>query len=349
MSEARVLIVDDSAANRFAAKQCLGRMGVSVVEVSNGREALTTLQEREVDLVLLDIQMPEMNGHEVLEHLKQSETLRHLPVLVISAVDEVDSVVKCLAAGADDYLTKPFNPTILAARVDACLEKKRLRDQEIRIMQELVKERERSDQLLLNVLPATIAERLKAGDTTIAESFSDATVLYAEIVDNADLTQTKSPTEVVHILNDVFSAFDTLAEAHGVEKLKTIGDAYVGVAGVPLQRDDHAQAVADMALGMQRECVRVFSAVGTSGSLKIGISTGPVVGGVIGRSKFSYDVWGKTAKVAVFMGIYGVAGSIQVSENTYRRLQVQYLFEDRGSFYVEGQGEVNIYLLTGKR
>lgn len=167
----------------------------------NGQQALELLKEQPVDLVLLDIIMPLMTGYEVLEHLKTNPALRHIPVIMISALDDIDSIVRCIELGAEDYLLKPFNPTLLKARTEASLEKKRLRDRERAVLKELQIEQEKSERLLLNILPKPVADQLKQNPSTIAESFPEATVLFADIVGFTQLSAQKSPTEIVTLLN----------------------------------------------------------------------------------------------------------------------------------------------------
>lgn len=215
--------------------------------------------------------------------------------------------------------------------------------------QKLEAERQRTEELLLNILPQPIAERLKLEPHTIADQFSEATVLFADVVGFTQLSSRISAAELVVLLNRLFSMFDELAEKHGAEKIKTIGDAYMVVAGLPMPRSDHAEAIADFALDMQGAVARFNVEQNQSFSIRIGINTGPVVAGVIGIKRFIYDLWGDTVNIASRMESHGIAGGIQVSEFTYERLQQQYLFEKRGAIEVKGKGEMTTYLLTGKR
>jgi class 3 adenylate cyclase len=208
-------------------------------------------------------------------------------------------------------------------------------------------EQERSDRLLLNILPAPIADRLKQGEEVIADGFAEVTVLFADLVDFTRRSAQTSPDQVVRLLDDLFSAFDQLAERHRLEKIKTIGDAYMVVGGVPEPRPDHAEAVAEMALAMREEVVRHRDPGGRPLALRIGIATGPVVAGVIGRRKFSYDLWGDTVNTASRMESNGVAGCIQVTERTYRRLRDRYRLERRGPIQVKGKGELVTWFLVG--
>ncbi|HEY9709261.1 MAG TPA: adenylate/guanylate cyclase domain-containing protein [Oculatellaceae cyanobacterium] len=209
-------------------------------------------------------------------------------------------------------------------------------------------QQEQAEQLLLNILPASIAQQLKRYPITIADSFEAVSVLFADIVGFTEFSARTSPKELIKILNLIFSKFDQLAERHGLEKIKTIGDSYMVVAGLPTPRKDHAIAIAEMALDMQAEMVRVGNQTGEAFKLRIGINSGPVVAGVIGIKKFFYDLWGDTVNVASRMEAQGVDGAIQVTAATYELLRDKYLFEERGVISVKGKGDMTTYLLTGK-
>lgn len=213
---------------------------------------------------------------------------------------------------------------------------------------QLQSEQERSERLLLNILPESIAIRLKEEHQTIAESFAEVSVLFADIVGFTEISSKVSPPELVKLLNEIFSAFDHLAEEHGLEKIKTIGDAYMVVAGLPVHREDHAAAIANMALDMQQALVKFNSQTSQNFRIRIGIATGPVVAGVIGIKKFIYDLWGDTVNMASRMESQGIAGRIQVTRATYECLKKEYFFEERGIVQVKGKGEMPTYFLVGK-
>ncbi|MDP8966787.1 MAG: GAF domain-containing protein [Cyanobacteriota bacterium] len=210
-------------------------------------------------------------------------------------------------------------------------------------------QQEQTDQLLLNILPQPIAERLKRYPSIIADTFDAVSVLFADIVGFTEFSARTSPAELVIVLNLIFSKFDQLAERHGLEKIKTIGDAYMVVAGLPTPRPDHAIAIADMALDMQAEMVKIGEQTGEAFKLRIGINSGPVTAGVIGIKKFFYDLWGDTVNVASRMESQGVDGAIQVTAATYELLGDKYLFEERGVICVKGKGDMSAYLLTGRQ
>ncbi|AFZ08739.1 adenylate/guanylate cyclase with GAF and PAS/PAC sensors [Oscillatoria nigro-viridis PCC 7112] len=221
---------------------------------------------------------------------------------------------------------------------------------ERKLAQEALKvQQEQSEKLLLNILPKPIAERLKAEQSTIADSFAQVSVLFADIVGFTELSARMSPTELVKRLNVIFSHFDQLAEKYGVEKIKTIGDAYMVVGGLPTPRQDHAEAIAQMALGMQAKIAKLCAETGEKLAIRVGINSGPVVAGVIGVSKFTYDLWGDTVNVAARMEATGFAGSIQVTDVTYELLKDKYLFERRGVIPVKGKGDMMTYWLLQKK
>jgi urea transport system substrate-binding protein len=210
-------------------------------------------------------------------------------------------------------------------------------------------QQECTEELLLNILPSPIAQRLKLAESTIADSFAEVTVLFADLVDFTEFSARVHPTQLVELLNKIFSQFDRLAEKHGLEKIKTIGDAYMVVGGLPTPKPDHPEAIAEMALDMQQEITRFKRDNGEPMNLRIGINTGPVVAGVIGMKKFTYDLWGDTVNVASRMESQGVAGGIQVTAATYERLKDKYLFEERGATFVKGKGEMITYWLIGRK
>ena len=204
---------------------------------------------------------------------------------------------------------------------------------------------ERADSLLLNILPRQIASRLKAGQKTIADSYDEVTVLFADIVDFTTMSSAADPVDVVNKLNEIFSDFDELAARRGLEKIKTIGDAYMVAGGLPEPRDDHAEAVVGFAVDMVDAIGRHRSWTGDPILLRVGINTGPIVAGVIGRQKFIYDLWGDAVNVASRMESNGLANQIQVTEAVRARLNHRYAFDEREPIFIKGKGEMVTYLL----
>lgn len=210
-------------------------------------------------------------------------------------------------------------------------------------------QQEQTENLLLNILPEQIAQQLKQHPGTIANTFAEVSVLFADLVGFTEFSARKSATEVVEMLNVIFSKFDQLAERHGLEKIKTIGDAYMVVAGLPTHRPDHAEAIAQMALDIQESIAQVSTETGEPFSIRIGINSGPVVAGVIGLKKFSYDLWGDTVNIASRMESQGIPGAIQLTTQTYKLLRDKYHFKKQGVIQVKGKGKMMTYLLIGKK
>jgi class 3 adenylate cyclase len=218
---------------------------------------------------------------------------------------------------------------------------------EFTAMRLLDKERERSERLLLNILPAPIAERLKASEDAIAEHSDGVTVLFADIVGFTPLSARKTPRDLLDLLNRIFSEFDALADAHGLEKIKTIGDAYMAVAGLPEPRPDHAVRAAGMALAMHAATARASAEMGEELALRIGLHSGPAVAGVIGRRKFAYDMWGDTVNTASRMESHGLPGTIHCTEATAALLLGAFKLQARGAMEIKGKGEMHTFLVVG--
>ena len=209
-------------------------------------------------------------------------------------------------------------------------------------------EKELSERLLLNILPTNIAERLKRQETNIADGHADISVLFADIVNFTHLTEEMSPNETVLLLNEIFSEFDALAEKHGIEKIKTIGDAYMAAGGLSHQAEHYVDMIACLGLDMQAFVSRYTAPNGERMALRVGIATGPVVAGVIGRRKFSYDLWGDTVNIASRMCTEAIPSHIQVDNVTYRRLHNRFHFGEAHQIQVKGKGPMQVYNLLGR-
>ncbi|MFZ9854689.1 MAG: adenylate/guanylate cyclase domain-containing protein [Limisphaerales bacterium] len=357
LQQASVLVVDDSRMMRLALIRALNGLGFrNITEAANGRQALELALANPFDLMLLDMEMPEMTGMEVLNAMKDKPELSGLPVIVVSGAEQVENAVQCIELGAEDFLPKPFSPTLLRARVTSSIEKKRLRDldrlrlQQLQTEKELLQiEKDKSENLLLNILPKAVADRLKGGERTIANGHATVTVLFADLVGFTELARRTTPADLVSLLNGIFTAFDLLVEKHHLEKIKTIGDSYMLAGGIPLERPDHAHAVADIALEMIQTLAALNAEKGTNLRIRIGINTGPIVAGVIGKRKFTYDLWGDTVNLASRMESSGVPGLVHVSESTHEALKAEFDLEERGITQVKGIGEVRTYFLKGRK
>ena len=354
LSRARLLVVDDSKLMRMGIIRALQQLGVTHIEqAENGQMALDRLQKETFDLMLLDVQMPHMTGFEVLSRLQADPLLKGFPVIVISGGEDIEDVVQCIEMGAEDYLPKPFSPVLLRARLTTSIEKKRLRDLEkmrlaqLQTQHELLAlEQAKTESVLLNILPQLISQRLKSGETLIADAHEDVTVLFADLVGFTHLSHGITAKELVRMLNEIMSAFDQIANREGVEKIKTIGDCYMLASGIPVARADHAPAVVRTALAMLSALEAFNHAQGTELKIRIGIHSGPVVAGVIGIHKYTYDLWGDTVNVASRMESTGLPGRIQVSTATAAHLRGHFPLESRGAVAIKGIGDVETFLIA---
>lgn len=486
---AHLLIVEDDPTSLQLLVRLLKRAGYQLTEAPNGEIAQQQISKTLPDLILLDVMLPDISGYTLCEQLKANRATRDVPVIFISALDDSPDKVRAFDLGAADYVSKPFQPPEVLARVRnqihlirqrqqlshqnaLLLEETRQRarvetalleaetkyisvyenatagmfkttgdgsylsvnpalamiygydspaemmaaithighqiyvqpkrldelivylqrydkiedaESEVyrkdgshvwisediwtvrdsrgqflyfegivhdiserrRMEMELRQQRQQADRLLGNILPYQIAQRLKLGTRTIAESFDQVSVLFADLVDFTEASGAMTPRELVKLLNEIFSSFDQLAEAHNLEKIKTIGDAYMLAGGLPAPTPDHIQAIAQMALDMQ-EAIQQFERPDSKAfQLRIGINIGPVVAGVIGRRKFAYDLWGNTVNIASRMETTGEPGRIQVTEEVYQLLKPYYRLGKRGAISIKGGGLMSTYWLLG--
>jgi adenylate cyclase len=341
-----ILVVDDNASNRDVLERRLTQNGHQVITAADGAAALDLATSQQFDLILLDLILPEMSGFEVLRRLKAAEQTNDVPVIVISALDELDSVVRCIEAGAEDYLSKPVNPVLLEARVRASLEKKWLHDREKKFIADLEQEKQRSEALLLNILPQAIVSRLRNGETIIADRISAATILFCDLVGFTTISQDMPADRVIDFLGRIFAEFDKLAAEYGVEKIKTIGDAYMVAAGIPDAQPDHAVRIATLATRMLESVNDIAAATAVNLQARIGVHSGPIVAGVIGTHKFAYDIWGDTVNTASRMESHSLPGRIQVSATTRSLLGDLFNFERRGFTVVKGKGTMETFFLN---
>ncbi|MBW4466728.1 MAG: response regulator [Pegethrix bostrychoides GSE-TBD4-15B] len=481
-TQSRILVVDDAPDNLALLSRLLNYKGYGVLTASNGQDALTLALTSCPDLILLDICMPSLDGYSVCRQLKADAQTREIPIIFLSALEQVEDKLKAFAAGGVDYVTKPFQLAEVLVRIETHLTIRRLR-QELQVqnqrLQYEIDQRQRteekyrnifenclegifqlspdgrylsanpalarlygydsveeltaavdvrrnlyvrpgrraeidvylnrygeistcesqiyrkdgskiwiaetiravkasdgqlhyegtvqdvterrqaeaelrhhrleSEQLLASILPQSIAQQLKRKPDTIADSFANVTVLFADLVNFTAFSTRVPPSELVRLLNQIFSAFDQLAEQFELEKIKTIGDEYMVAGGLPKLRPNHLEAVAEMALAMQQVVQQFKSDLGEPFQLRIGIHSGPVVAGVIGKKKLTYDLWGETVNLASRLQTQGVAGQIQVSPAVYAELCQNYWLEPRGTLLVKGYGNLDTYWLRRRK
>ena len=346
-----ILLVDDEQSNLELLEKILKRAKHTVFTAENAENAIDILSDRSkrIDLILLDLIMPGMNGMELLQKLKSDSDTFHIPIIMQSALDELDTIVECISLGADDFLMKPINQVLLKAKVNNILEKKHFHDKELKYQKKIKKEQEKSEALLLNILPSSIAERLKNGETLIADDIENATVLFADLTGFTKLSSMIRAKDLVMLLNNIFSVFDEMLVKYSLEKIKTIGDSYMLAGGIPEPSENHAESVAEMALDMLEILPGIQTGSQKSLKIRIGINSGDVSAGVIGKKKFIYDLWGDTVNVASRMETYGKPDHIHVNITTYNILKDKYLFEKRKELDIPGKGKMQTYFLKGRR
>lgn len=305
----RILVVDDNAENRELLVRRLRQDGHTDYVAENGQEGLALLEETEIDLVLLDIMMPVMDGYQVLEQMKKDTQLRHIPVIVVSASQEFDSAVRCIEMGADDYLTKPFNRVLLQARISSSLEKKRLRDQEVRFREQVEVEKKRTDELLHALFPHPVVQELKASNQFRPRRYQNVAVLFSDIVGFTSYCDGHPPEEVIERLQRMIGSFETISARWGLEKIKTIGDAFMATAGLLAPVDDPVLVCVEAGL----EMIEAMWSVDAGWQVRVGIHVGPVVAGVVGERQYSLDIWGDTVNTAARVESYGGPGRVNVS------------------------------------
>lgn len=311
-----ILIADDDSANREMLARRLRRLGHQVSTAQNGRQVLEMISQKSFDLLLLDLVMPEIDGYGVLAHLYANQPAAHLPVIVLSASDDSAMVARAIALGAQDYLAKPFDPMLLQARISSCLETKRLHDREAAYLAEIRRERDRSEHLLQVILPATVATELKTHGEVRPRRVDEVAVLFADVAGFTRYCDNRDPEAVHRDLQELVISLETLTAAHGMEKIKTIGDAFMATAG--LTRPNRDAAIDSVRCGLAMiEAARNLPA---GWELRVGVHCGPVVAGIVGRQKYQYDVWGDTVNTAARIQAEAPVGGLCVSAELWQSL-----------------------------
>lgn len=338
---AAVLVVDDNELNRDMLKRRLDRLGYQVSCAENGGEALEKLRTESFDLLLLDIIMPVMDGFEVLEQLKAEPALRDIPVIVLSASDQLDHVVKCIQRGATDYITKPFNPVLLQARIASCLERKRLRDQETSHLRQIQQEKQRSDELLHVILPHDIAAELKDTHAVKPRRFEKVGILFCDVVGFTAYSDQHPPEEILPHLQSLVEVFEQLCVKHSLEKIKTIGDAFMAAAGLMLPLENPALHCVRCGLEMAAAARKLPA----HWQVRAGVNVGPVVAGVVGHRKYQYDIWGDAVNTAARMQTAAAMGAVCVNRETWNLIAAHCRGRSLGRIEIKGKGEQELFLV----
>ena len=335
-----LLVVDDNPTNRDLLARQLARHGYIVAAAADGAEALEKLGSRDFDLILLDVIMPGMDGVETLRRLKEDERMREIPVIMLSSLDEVESAIRCIEAGAEEYITKPVQATLLEARIAANLEVRDLRARERTYRKRIDADAETIEQLLLSAFPPDVAERVRRGESGIVDTMPVTTVLHCA-ADQSRFGSSRIP-EYVAFLSEWFTEFVSLAEQHAVDACLGRRDGFLAAAW---QEDgnDSAIAIADLALAFQAELEK--AGADPASAFRIGLHTGPTVAAVIGRDRPRYDLWGEAVVTAENLAAGADPGRILVSPATSAQLRGQFSLETGRVVEIEGLGQMRPHLL----
>ncbi len=338
-----ILIADDDSGNREMLSRRLRRLGYTVSMAQDGRQAVEMIRGQSFDLLLLDIVMPEMDGYEVLKYLQSNRPAADLPVIVLSASDDSSKVAHAITLGAQDYLPKPFDPVLLQARIASCLETKRLRDREAAYLIAIQRERDRSDDLLQVILPATVAAELKAKGEVRPRRVENVGVLFADVAGFTRYCDSRDPETVHRDLQSLVKEQESLTAAYGMEKIKTIGDAFLSAAGLMRSTPDSALDSVRCGLAM----IQVAKSLPCEWNLRIGVHCGPVVAGIVGRQKYQYDIWGDTVNTAARIQSEAPAGGLCVSAETWLVLEHRCTGRSLGLREMKGKGARELFQIDG--
>lgn len=349
MQQGTLLVVDDNATNRDLLSRRLARQGFTVVAAESGERALEIAGERKIDLVLLDVLMPGMDGVEVLRRLKADDATAAIPVIMLSALDEIDSALGCVDMGAEDFLPKSFDPVLLRVRINACLELRRLRDREREYERSLDQERALTEHLLGSLCPAPFAARVLNGESDIVEEVPAAAVVVGRL-DGARRAASggEGPREAVDRLRALLGRIEALAPAHGVHLLRVDGDGFTAAAGLDGVDEHGATAAATFALAAVEETRRFGRDNGVAMDLRVGGDVGRLMAGLLQTGRLAFDAWGEALHTAAAIASGAGAGSIQVSARLYEALRDSFALAPIGEREMPDVGRMRLYELTGR-
>jgi len=343
-AEGRLLVVDDNSENRDLLSRQLARQGYIVLTASNGAEALELLKSKTVDLILLDVIMPIMDGVETLEHLKSDENLEEIPVLMLSSLDEVDGALRCIELGAEDFLSKPVKPAILEARITANLELHRMRERERLYEERAAADQAFIDDLLLATFPETVADRVRGGDSAIADAVPEATVLCGTLRGLSAASSAEGLGQRMKGLRAMHSAVEALVREHGLEILIWRPEGFIAVAGAPSPIEDHAERTVALGLALLENPSNLQGPDGRPLRMGLGLHTGPVMGAALGEARLRYEVWGEGITAAEGVAAAAEDGTLLASPTVHSRLKDRYSFEARKVRDIAGT-QMRTYLL----
>lgn len=334
----RILIVDDLEDNLKVLSETLQEHGYHPLQAKSGERALQIAAKARPDLILLDVMMPGMDGFETIQALKAEAATADIPVIFISALGQIEDKVKGFQSGAVDYVSKPFQKEEVLARVGTHM---KLR-QALRTVEA---EMARSERLLHAILPQAVAQALKDGGSSPPQLFPDVTVLFSDLVGFTERSAALDPATLIAELNDLFTTFDAVMDRHGCERIKTIGDAYLAVCGMPSSCPDHALRLCRAALDMRAALEARNATSPLKWELRIGLHSGPVVAGIVGTNKYIYDVFGDTVNTASRMEGQSEPMKITLSQTTADLVRTTLRVVDREAAEVKGKGSMRMSFL----
>lgn len=340
----RILVIDEDSSGRALLQQQLQQLGYAEVVTANDRQgAQNVLAKTEVDAVLLALGAHEEDDLAILAALHDTPTLRHIPVIMISSHENDDIVIKCIRLGAEDFLTRPYSLSLLQARLQVSLSKKQLRDQERRELQLLSREKRRAETLLSVMLPEHIAHELKTTGKVIPRQHDKVAILFCDIVDFSGYCERNPVDKVIHQLQLVFTAFETLGSVHGLEKIKTIGDAYMAACGLSAEVENPLLAAVKYGLDL----IEITPTIVPSWQVRIGIHVGPVTAGVIGDEKYQFDLWGDTVNMAARMCTTAAVNTITLTQECWLQVASHYPARPLGARDIKGKGRMELMEING--
>lgn len=337
--ESRILIVDDIEENLMVLTDTLVHEGFHPLQAKSGERAIQIAKAAQPDLILLDIRMPGMDGFETIKALKADPSTADIPVIFISALNQVDDKVQGFKSGAVDYVSKPFQKEEVVARVGTHLK--------LRQAQRLVElERQKSERLLLNMLPRAVAEELKEGGVSMPQQYGEVSILFTDLVNFTEKSLDFEPSALIAELNDIFSGFDAIMLRHGCERIKTIGDAYFAVSGMPTANSRHAHALVAAAKEMVALVEERNKLAACQWQIRLGIHSGAVVAGIVGTHKYVYDVFGDSVNTASRMEANSLPMRINLSKASADLVKDTYRLEARPPIEVKGKGSMEMYFIV---
>jgi len=345
-----ILIVDDNVKNIQVLGNFLKQENYEIAVALSGKEALEWVNSDSIDLILLDIMMPEMDGYTVCKAIRDNTQNSDTPIIFITAKNDIESVVKGFETGGVDYLVKPFNSQELLSRVKTHIELKTTRDKLVLAKNELEKEKEKADKLLVNILNERFVNDLMKHGKVSPTTYNNVTLFFSDLVGYTVISEKLKPMELIGELNDIFTEFDNIMLKYGCERMETIGDAYIGACGIPKPNPDHAKniilAAKEILHYIKKRQNRSNDENTIPWSIRIGIHSGEVAEGLVGTYRYAYNIFGDTVNTASRMETNADPMTINVSEATYNLVSHRFDFIKRNPIEVKGKGVMNMYFLT---